>query len=134
MAQVKLAAKFTKDQQPYNGFTEDAHVAALIDDPHTRRYALVAYDVRRITEEIEDGTEVPTVSLVHIEPLSGDRADRAKADMKTLFHSRTGRNDEPDPGIFELDSDGNPIVPEPSGEEIMAEREEAKAAERGDGE
>jgi hypothetical protein len=131
MPQVKLAAKFTKDQQPYNGLTDDKHVAELIDQPHERRYALVAYDVRRITEEIEDGTEVPTVNLVHIEPLTGERAVKAKAEMKEMFHERTGRSDEPDPGLFETDVDGNPVVPEPDGEELLAEHREAKAAEAG---
>lgn len=127
MPQVKLAAKFTKDQQPYNGLTDDAHVSALIEDPHTRRYALVAYDVRRITEEIEDGTEVPTVNLVQIEPVVGGDADRIKAEMKKLFKGRTGREEDAQPTLFDRDGEGG--VPEASAEELMAERAEAQTAQ-----
>ena len=96
MPQVKLAARFTKDTQPYNGLTDDNHVADLIDQPHDRRYALVSYDVLRIADEIEDGTKVPTIKWVQIEPLDGDAAARAKADMRALYKRRTGNEPSPD--------------------------------------
>jgi hypothetical protein len=129
MSQVKLAAQFTKATQPYNGLTEDKHVAELIDEPHGRRYALIAYDVLRVSDEIKDGTQVPTVDLVWIEPVSGKEADDQAARMKELFKERNGReeSEEPDPTLF----DG---VPEASGEEIVAELDERRAErEQGEG-
>lgn len=130
MPQVKIAAQFTQDRKPYNGLSEDKHVAALIEEPQERRYALVAYDVRRITEEIEDGTEIPTVNFVQIEPVDGELAGRVKADMERLYQARTGRDDEPQPSLF--DGDGERVVPDASGEEILAERAEANAATAGE--
>lgn len=133
MSQVKLAAKFTKSEQPYNGLTEEKLVSQLLDEPHGRRYALVAYEVRRITEEIEDGTQVPTANFVWIEPVAGNEADTTAARMKELFKERNGREESeaPDPTLFDAAPDGERKVPDASGEELMAERAEAKA--RGEG-
>lgn len=136
MSQVKLAAKFTKAEQPYNGLTEEKLVSQLLDEPHGRRYALVAYEVRRITEEIEDGTQVPTANFVWIEPVAGDEADKVSARMKELFKGRNGREESeaPDPTLFDAAPDGERQVPEASGEEIVAELDERRAkAAQGEG-
>lgn len=134
MSQIKLAAKFTKANQPYNGLTEDKIVAQLLDEPHGRRYALVAYEVRRITEEIEDGTQVPTANFVWIEPVAGERADEVAAEMKRLFKDRNGREESeaPDPTLFDEAPDGERVVPEASAEEELAVHREAQAA-KGEG-
>lgn len=100
MPQVKLSASFTKDTQPYNGMTDSEHVETLLKNPVGRRYALVAYEVLRVTEEIKEGTMVPTVDFVHIEPVSDEQAAAVKAQMDEKFRARTNGGAPQDPLPF----------------------------------
>lgn len=113
MPQVKTSASFTKATQPYNGLTADQLVNELIDQPHGRRYAVVAFEVLRITEEIEEGTKVPTVKFVQIEPLEGEAADVAKRLMEEAYNTRTGRDDAPQDT---LPFDDGPVAERPRDE------------------
>lgn len=136
MSQVKLAARFTKADQPLNGFTEAEFVAKTLREHGIDGYFVGRFTTRRITEELEDGVEVPTFAMVALEPLDGDDAAAAKALLGKSYEQRTGRRPdgaEQDP-LFDVDLDdsGERKVPEKSGEEILAERAEAKAA-NGDG-
>lgn len=123
MSQVKLAAKFSKAEQPDNGMTDPRHVAAMIDEPHQERYAIVRYRTLRISDEIEEGTRVPTAKLTGIEPLGlNETEEEGRKLYEAANRERTGRDPQ-----MALDFGVDGEVPEPSGEEILAERRERLA-------
>lgn len=135
MSQVKLAARFTKADQPYNGFTEAEFVAKTLREHGLDGYFVGRFTTRRITEELEDGVEVPTYAMVALEPLDGDQAAAAKALLDKQYEQRTGRRAdgaEQDP-LFNVDGNGNGGVPEAGAEELMAEHREAMAAKGDEG-
>jgi hypothetical protein len=100
MSQVKIAASFKKDEQPDNGFTDADHVAAIIAKPREERVATVTYRVLRVSDEVDEGTRVPTIKLLSIEPQTGERADAALQLHDEAREARTGRRQLP------LDLDG----------------------------
>ncbi len=95
MSEVKIAASFKKAEQPDNGFTDPDHVAAIIAKPREERVATVTYRVRRVSDEVDDGTRVPTIKLLSIEPQTGDRADAAMVLHEEAREARTGRRQLP---------------------------------------
>lgn len=122
---VKVSAKLTKDEQPYNGL--DAIRQQLVDQPEGRRYGVFLFEVKKIETEIADGVQVPTVRLAHIEALEGVPADAARKLLEERYRERTGREDLQG-DLFSVDGgDGERQVPEASGEEILAERRERLA-------
>ncbi len=95
MSQVKIAASFKKAEQPDNGFTDADHVSVIIAKPREERVATVTYRVLRVSDEVDDGTRVPTIKLLSIEPQTGDRADAAMVLHEEAREARTGRRQLP---------------------------------------
>nr|MDT0658059.1 hypothetical protein [Micromonospora sp. DSM 115978] len=127
---VKIAAKLTRERSSFNGL--DRLQEELVDQPHGTRYAVVAYEVLRTTVEIEEGITVPTVQITHIEPVRDATADTVKEILAGAYKDRTGKAlDEEPASLFDVvPGDGDErVVPEPSGEELLAEHRERKAAE-----
>lgn len=124
---VKVSAKLTREEQDRNGL--DRLRAELVDQPHGRRYAVIAFEVLRVTKEVADGEEIPTVRLVHIEPLADSQADAAKVLLEEAYAERTGKNPQQEFDFGVPGPDGERVVPPASGEEILAEREERLNAE-----
>lgn len=132
---VNISATFSKDQKPLNGLATDRMVALLSDEAKLHDSYIVVARVRPhvIKTAAEDGTRTPTVRFDHIEPLEGDQAAAAVELLNAAYTERTGR--EPQMELdFDLDGDeGEREVPEASGEELLAEHEEQKAARGGRG-
>lgn len=89
-AVVKLAAKMPGDFET-NGL--DALADDLVDDPKQLRAAFVVFDVQKITDNTDDGSQVPTVRVRRFEPLGkADEISDAIRDAYTqAVEARTGR-------------------------------------------
>lgn len=126
---VKTSAQLTRDKREFNGL--DRIADELIAQPRGVRYAVVAYTVKRVSDEVDEGVKIPTVQIVHIEPLDADD-ERAREILAERYQDRTGKTLDGDPTLFDVApgeaEDGEREVPEASAEEILAEREERKAA------
>ena len=121
---VNISAKFTKESRPYDGL--EVIAADLVDDDKLHETHLV---VARISPKFykanaEDGTRTPTIRIDHVEVVTDERAEQVRQLLAVRFRERTGREvDEDPPSPFDDE------VPEPSAEEILAERAERRAAE-----
>lgn len=129
---VKISAQLGRAQREFNGL--DRIVDELIAQRHGTRYAVVAYEVKRVTDEVDEGVNIPTVQVSHIEPVTGGDADRVREILADRYHDRTGKTLDGDPTLFDVvpgdgQGDGERQVPEASADEILAERAERKAAE-----
>lgn len=124
---VKIAAQLTGNRKEFNGLNRIE--SELIEQRHGTRYAVVAYEVRRVSDEIDEGVEIPTIRISHIEPVDGVQADRVRELLGERYKDRTGKSLEGDPALFDV-TDGPREVPEASGEELLAEHREARAAEQ----
>ncbi|MFI7072079.1 hypothetical protein [Micromonospora sediminicola] len=127
---VKISAQLTRDRKEFNGL--DRLHDELVEQPRGVRYAVVAYEVKRVTDEVAEGVEIPTIRLSHIEPVDGVHADRVRDILAERYKDRTGKSLDGDPTLFDsvvpAGEDGERQVPEASAEEILAERDERKAA------
>lgn len=126
---VKISAQLTRANREFNGL--DRIEAELVDQPRGERYAVVRYGVKRVTGEIDEGVEIPTVQINHIEPVEGTQADRVREILAERYQDRTGKSLEGDPTLFDVVDEpggGERQVPEASADELMAERAERKAA------
>ena len=146
MTAVTIRGTFTKDTRPGNGLEE---IADDLLAHHDRTYYVVGLVKFAGGNIAEDGGLTPAVKFLAIEPLEDGSSPQALA-KKILEGARKGRGlatiddafPKGEPALFDFDGDGHPTgitrvgpdgehqVPEPSAEEILAEREEA-AAEAG---
>ncbi|QLQ37965.1 hypothetical protein [Micromonospora robiginosa] len=124
---VKIAAQLTGANREFNGLNRIEH--ELVDQPRGTRYAVVAYEVKRVTDEVDEGVKIPTATIAHIEPLDSDD-ERARDLLAELYKDRTGKSLDGDPTLFDsVVPDGDEReVPEASADEILAERAERKTA------
>ncbi|TDC35675.1 hypothetical protein E1211_15325 [Micromonospora sp. 15K316] len=122
---VKISAQLTRERKEFNGL--DRIERELVDQPRGVRYAVVAFEVKRVSDEIDEGVEIPTIRLSHIEPVDGVQADRVRDMLAERYQDRTGKTLEGDPTLFDV-VDGEREVPEPSGAELLAEHREAREA------
>ncbi|MEW2442811.1 hypothetical protein [Micromonospora marina] len=127
---VKIAAQLTGANREFNGLNRIEH--ELVDRPHGTRYAVVAYEVKRVTDEVDEGVKIPTASIAHIEAVDVDDL-RVRDILAERYKDRTGKSLDGDPTLFDSvvpggENDGGREVPEPSADEILAERDERKAA------
>ncbi|MEU4590028.1 hypothetical protein [Micromonospora aurantiaca (nom. illeg.)] len=128
---VKISAQLTRERKEFNGL--DRIEQELVDQPRGIRYAVVAFEVKRVTDEVAEGVEIPTIRLSHIEPVDGVHADRVRDILAERYKDRTGKSLDGDPTLFDSvvpggEADGEREVPEASADELMAERAERKAA------
>lgn len=144
MTAVTIRPTFSKDTRPSNGL--EAIADDLIADKHEVHYVVGIVTWAGGSIDL-DGAITPAVKFLGIEPLTGDLAESAKTLLDSARKARgLGRMDDNLPpreeALFDFDGDGHPTipaetrmgpdgeheVPPPSAEEILAEREEAKAA------
>lgn len=123
---VKISAQLTGERKEMNGLNRIE--AELLAQRHGTRYAVIAFEVRRVSDEIDEGVEIPTIRIAHIEPVSGPEADQVREMLASAYRDRTGKSLEGDPTLFDVTDDGPREVPEADGAEILAERAERKAA------
>lgn len=84
---VRLSAALPKADQA-NGLREIAK--ALLDEPGELRYAVIAFDVQRLVDDLAAGTDTATVRIVRIEPLDGANADMARRLLDDAADERRG--------------------------------------------
>jgi hypothetical protein len=143
MTAVTIRGTFSKDERPSNGLEEIAD--DLLKDQFGTHYVVGIVQFAGSNRPGPGEHEVPAVKFLGIEPLTDDAADSAKVILDAARKARgLGRIEDaipvPDAALFDFDEDGHPSVPEtrlgpdgphevppPSGEEIAAERAEAKA-------
>lgn len=104
-AMVRLAAKLPGNDE-INGLDHIAY--DLCDNPGTPVFALVWFDVAKVTTDVDAGTRVPTVRVRRVEPVGPlSEVPAAVAKLVTaLGEKRLGRVPLPleefDPGDDEL--------------------------------
>ncbi|MEU8264444.1 hypothetical protein AB0C02_27960 [Micromonospora sp. NPDC048999] len=126
---VKMSAQLTRDKREFNGL--DRIADQLIDQPRGTRYAVVAYTVKRVTDEVDEGVEIPTVQINHIEPVDGVQADRVRELLAERYQDRTGKSLDGDPTLFDVVEPvdgGERQVPEAGADELLAEHREQREA------
>lgn len=133
---VNISATFTKEERPRNGL--DAIADKLVDEQlqHAQYVVVATVSPKFVKLVAEDGTKTPTIRFDAIEVLEEQSAiDAARQLLVERYQERTGH----DPqlplsfGVDGPDGDGEREVPEASGEELLAERREAREAEQADG-
>lgn len=129
MTAVNISGTFRKDERPYNGLEKIADALTNKGKLHESYVVVGIVTPKFVKTNAEDGTDTPTVRFDRIEPLEGEAADAARALLDAAYQERTGR----DPQMaLDFGVDGEREVPEPSGEELLAEHREARATEAGD--
>jgi hypothetical protein len=99
VAAVRLSATLPKANA--NGLAEIAK--QLVDEPAPQRYAVIAYDVARLIDDLDAGTDTAVVRIQRVEPLAGAEADVAQGLLEAAAAARRGagqldfenENDEP---------------------------------------
>lgn len=93
-ARITLSSKLPGDPET-NGL--DSLADDLIDNPHQIVVALAFFDVPRITEQVEDGTRVPTIRIRKIEPVgTPESTPKAITELyQKLSEERLGREPLP---------------------------------------
>jgi hypothetical protein len=103
---VQLSSKLPGDED-FNGV--DAIALDLLKDPDTIRVGVVFYDVSKITRQVDAGTDVPTIRVRKIEPIStvSDVPDAIRALVDAAIEQRTGRKPLPLDQVEPLDFGGD---------------------------
>lgn len=128
---VKIKASFKKDEKPFDGLAAIEH--KLVDEEllHERYVVVAILRPHRIDVLADDGAKSSTVKFDHIEVMEGDDAALTKERLMARYRERTGRDDEPQPSLFD-GPNGEREVPEADGDELLAEHREAKVANGGE--
>lgn len=95
MSTVKLAAKLAEDKQDRNGLEAIAEDVCA-NRRNGRWIAIVQLECVRVSDEVKKGDLlIPTVGVVHIEPMLGEHGTQAAAMMAAAYEHRTGRTPLP---------------------------------------
>lgn len=143
MTAVTIRGTFNKDERPSNGL--EAIADDLLSDQFGTHYIVGIVTFAGSSRPGPGEHEVPAVRFLGVEPLTGTGAEDAAKLLDAARKARgLGRMEDaivkPDPTLFDLKTDedgkvevrmtgdGARAVPEPSGEEIVAELDERRAA------
>lgn len=89
---VKYKASFKKDTREYDGLDHEPTRKGIIGNPLQRIYAVVALDVAKVENMVEQGGAlVPQMKIVHIEPQEGDSLIVVREMLDASFRARTGQ-------------------------------------------
>ncbi|MBM0275127.1 hypothetical protein [Micromonospora tarensis] len=136
---VNISSAWTKENRPRNGLVEIE--GKLVNDQllDASYWAVVRVEPNFYKVSSEDGSRTPTAKIAHIE-VAVDEADveAVRSLLQRRYKDRTGLDDTPPEDLFSVlptggDEDGEREVPEASGEELLAEHRERKAAEERSG-
>jgi hypothetical protein len=144
LSAVSIKGTFSKTERSDNGLERISK--DLVVNEFARHVVVGIVELHKVTKQPGEAP-IPTVRFLAIEPVEGDddvtvravldraRRERGLGDIgDTLFDVPAEGFDFDGPaggeveGQMRLTGDGPREVPEPSGEEIIAEREEQKAA------
>ena len=136
MGTVNISAAWSKENRPRNGLVQIEE--KLVDDDllDASYWGVVRIEPNFYKVSSGDHTRTPTVRIAHIEVVQADEdVEAVRALLRRRYKDRTGIDDEPPASLFDVlpggepkDGGGEREVPEASAEEIMAERDERKAA------
>ncbi|MGW5556889.1 hypothetical protein ACWER9_06655 [Micromonospora sp. NPDC003944] len=135
---TNISSAWTKESRPRNGLVaiEDKLVNDNLLDAAYWAVCRVEPNFYKVSSE--DGSKTPTAKIAHIEVVE-DEADVevVRSLLQRRFKDRTGIDDAPPATLFDAGmgggEDGAREVPEASGEELLAEHRERKAAEQAGG-
>jgi hypothetical protein len=101
---VKYKAAFKKDTREYDGLDHEPTRKAIISNPLQRIYAVVALDVAKVENMVEQGGAlVPQMKIVHIEPQEGDNLIVVREMLDASYRARTGQPGGAQPSLFDQD-------------------------------
>lgn len=101
---VNVSAQFTKDERENDGLRAIEEV--LVKDPLRRHVVVAVIETSAVTTSYRKGGVVtPTVRLVNVEVMDGDRAVAARELLDTVYRQRTGRDENPQSSLFERGDD-----------------------------
>lgn len=89
---VKIGTKLPKNEDR-NGL--HAIVRSLLSDPYRTHLAVVVLDTGKITRDLENEDEYPTVRIRAIEPITGADTGRLRAMLQRAYEERTGNIELP---------------------------------------
>jgi hypothetical protein len=90
---VNIQATFKRDQSHMDGL--GAIAEELAKNPLQARIIVATVECTRVTHNVKDGTDVPTVRLTAVEVCEGTDAVTVSTIMERLYAGRTGRDDLP---------------------------------------
>lgn len=92
--EVKLAGRLPQSAESNGMYSVQP---ALLTDPEQQRLAVIWYDVLKVTRDIDEGDEVPTIRVLKIEPLGTvDEASQAiQAEVMRAAEARLGHTPLP---------------------------------------
>ncbi len=86
---TNISAKFTKDTRPLDGLS--AIEKELLENPYVDRVVVAVVRPKFSKHDFEEGTEVPTVRVLHIEVVTaGKDEDVARKLLAKAYTERTG--------------------------------------------
>lgn len=93
-SEVKLAGRLPASTES-NGM--HSVQADLLTDPEEQRVAVIWYDVLKITRDVDQGDEVPTIRVLKIEPLGAvDEVSKAiREEVMRASEARLGHSPLP---------------------------------------
>jgi hypothetical protein len=91
-AAVRLTARLPKNNA--NGLRDIAK--ALLGEPRAIRYAVVAFDVARVIDDLDSGTDTAVVRIQRFEPLTGHPVDQARELLEDAALARLGEDGQLD--------------------------------------
>jgi hypothetical protein len=106
---VNIQARFKKDQSHMDGL--GAIADELAKEPLRPRIIVATVECTRVTHNVQDGTDTPTVKLTAVEVVDGADAVTVSGMMERLYAKRTGRDDLP-ASLFD-----EPMAPAGTGEQ-----------------
>lgn len=62
----------------------------LLDNPRAVRYAVIAFDVARLIDDVDSGLDTAVVRIQRVEPLTGSAMDQARELLDEAVHARLG--------------------------------------------
>ncbi len=117
---VNISAKFGKDSELYNGL--EAIAEQMLAEPHKTWTVIATVRPKFVKEDLEAGGVTPTIKVLQIEPIIGERDEgQAKRLQIAAFKRRTHNTDapswdppQPPPSLFDdqvEDPEGEPSEP-----------------------
>jgi hypothetical protein len=109
--EVKLAGRLPQSAESNGMYSVQPE---LLTDPEEQRLAVIWYDVLKITRDVDQGDEVPTIRVLKIEPM-GQVDDASQALREMVMQKAEARLGHTPLPFDQHDPDGVALLP--SGDE-----------------
>lgn len=105
--EVKLAGRLPQSAESNGMYSVQPE---LLTDPEEQRLAVIWYDVLKITRDVDQGDEVPTIRVLKIEPMGevGAASQALREMVMQQAEARLGHTPLP---FGEVDPDGVQLLP-----------------------